>query len=149
MPRLKAAGWSLAVAESLTGGLLGATITRVPGAGDVFRGGIICYQDGVKEDHLRVSHGLIEKVGSVSEAVACEMARGCLEEFDADVAVSLTGFAGPDAPGGMPVGLVYIGLAREGSAVAHEYRFSGDRTAVREQTVEAALRLVLDALGPG
>lgn len=144
--RLRESGRTLACAESLTGGLFGGRLTRVPGTADVFLGGVISYRDAVKEKLLGVSASMLDKVGGVSEEVALEMARGCRRALGADLAVSLTGFAGPRVPEGMPRGLVYVAIAHEGAATAQEFRFDGDRHAVREQSVDAALQMLLDAL---
>lgn len=139
-------GWTLACAESLTGGGFGERVTRVPGAGDVFRGGLIAYTDAAKTALLGVDADDLRRLGGVSEEVAVQMAAGARKSLDADVAVSLTGFAGPDAPKGMPVGLVFIGVARDGWLGAQAFQFKGDRASVREQAVEAALQAALVAL---
>jgi nicotinamide-nucleotide amidase len=110
--RLRAAGLSLAVAESCTGGLIGEQITRIPGVSDVFLGGVISYANAAKTDLLGVPPGLIATNGAVSAEVAEAMARGALDRFGADLAIAVTGIAGPT--GGSPekpVGLVFVGLA--------------------------------------
>ncbi|MDD5265381.1 MAG: nicotinamide-nucleotide amidohydrolase family protein [Candidatus Bipolaricaulis sp.] len=140
-------GWTLAVAESCTGGGLGARITGTPGSSAYFLGGIIAYDNRVKKDMLGVPETVFAESGAVSRASAEAMAAGCLQRFGADVAVSITGIAGPG--GGTPdkpVGLVYIAVATRSSERSEENRFSGDRASVRRQAVDAALRLALAAV---
>ena len=134
----------LAAAESCTGGLIAGTLTAVAGSSDVVERGFVTYTDQSKTDMLGVPADLIAAHGAVSEPVARAMASGALNRSPADLAVAVTGIAGPG--GGTPdkpVGLVHLAAARRGGAVLHERRvFAGDRAAVREQTVEAALRLI-------
>jgi len=137
----------LATAESCTGGLIAACLTEIPGVSQIFRGGFVSYANEAKTVALGVSKELLDTVGAVSEEVARAMAEGALKRLDADVAVSVTGVAGPD--GGTPakpVGLVHIAAARKGKPTLHErHQFPGDRQAVRLSSVEAALKLALDA----
>jgi PncC family amidohydrolase len=140
-------GWSLAVAESCTGGGLGARITEIPGSSSYFVGGIIAYQNRIKMDELGVPERLLTEHGAVSQQVAEAMARGCLRRFSADLAVAITGIAGPE--GGSldkPVGLVYLAAAVHDLVLSRHHHFAGGRSSVRAQAVEAALRLALDAL---
>ena len=138
------AGKRLATAESLTGGI-GAAITAVSGASAVFTGGIISYTNEVKHRVLGVPVVILDTCGAVSEPVAKAMAQGARRVTGADVAVSVTGLAGPDGDEfGNPVGTVFIGYADERTAFAREYHFGGDRASVREQTIEGALALVLE-----
>lgn len=144
---LLARGWKLAVAESCTGGGLGARITDTPGSSAYFLGGIIAYDNRVKKDMLGVPEAVFAESGAVSRPSAEAMAAGCLRRFGADVAVSITGIAGPG--GGTPdkpVGLVYMAVATGSGGTSEERRFSGDRASVRRQAVEAALRLALAAV---
>ncbi len=144
---LLARGWKLAVAESCTGGGLGARITDVPGSSAYFLGGIIAYDNRVKRDMLGVPDAVFVESGAVSRPSAEAMAAGCLRRFGADVAVSITGIAGPE--GGTPdkpVGLVYFAATTGSSELSEERHFSGDRASVRRQAVEAALRLALAAV---
>ena len=139
------AGKRLATAESLTGGGIGQAITSVSGASAGGAGGIISYTNEVKHRGLGVSMELLDTCGAVSGPVAKAMAQGARRVLDADVAVSVTGLAGPDADEfGNPVGTVFIGYADGKTAFAREYHFDGDRAAVREQTICAALELVLE-----
>lgn len=140
--RLRASGGSLSLAESCTGGLLGAALTSVPGSSDAFEGGIVAYSDRVKQELLGVSRGAFEDDGAVSEVVAREMARGAAARFDTAWAVAVTGIAGPG--GGRPdkpVGTVWIAVTGPRSD-ARRYRFEGDRQTVRLRSAEAALELL-------
>lgn len=139
------AGKHLATAESLTGGGIGQAITSVSGASAVFAGGIISYTNEVKNRVLGVPMETLNTCGAVSAPVAKAMAEGARRIIGADVAVAVTGLAGPDGDEfGNPVGTVFIGYADETTAFAREHHFSGDRAEVREQTIEAALALILE-----
>ena len=138
------AGKILVTAESLTGGGIGAALTAVPGSSEVYKGGIISYTDWVKENLLGVPGDDLLQFGAVSAPVARAMALGARKRLCADVAVSVTGLAGPGGDEyGHPVGTVFIGYADERGCESREYHFSGDREAVREQTIEEALNLIL------
>lgn len=138
------AGKRLATAESLTGGGIGAALTSVSGASAVFAGGIISYTNEVKNKVLGVPVETLNTCGAVSAPVAQAMAEGARRVIGVDVAVAVTGLAGPDGDAfGNPVGTVFIGYADEQSALARKYHFDGDRAEVREQTIEAALELIL------
>ena len=138
-------GKTLVTAESLTGGGIGAAITAVSGASAVYKGGIISYTNEVKHDVLGVSLETLEVHGAVSLQTAQEMAVGARKLLKADVAVSVTGLAGPGGDEyGNPVGTVCIGYCDENKSFAVKYHFDGDREAVRNQTIRAALELVLD-----
>ena len=138
-------GKTLVTAESLTGGGIGAALTAVPGSSQVYKGGIICYTDWVKANILGVPRQLLNQYGAVSAPVAQAMAAGAREKLEADIAVSVTGLAGPGGDDfSNPVGTVCIGYRDEKNAVVRQYRFRGDREAVRQQTIEAALKLVLE-----
>jgi len=144
---LLARGWKLAVAESCTGGGLGARITDTAGSSAYFLGGIISYDNRVKKDMLGVPDAVFAESGAVSRPSAEAMAAGCLRRFGADVAVSITGIAGPGGgTPGKPVGLVYIAAATGSGELSEERHFSGDRASVRRQAVDAALRLALAAV---
>ena len=138
-------GKTLATAESCTGGGIGAALTAVPGSSAVYKGGIISYTNQVKEKLLGVPGEMLDQFGAVSAPVAQAMAEGVRSVLQADVAVSVTGLAGPGADDyGNPVGTVFIGYADANKAFAKEYHFSGDRETVRQQAIQMALCAVLD-----
>ncbi|MDE2409656.1 MAG: CinA family protein [Actinomycetales bacterium] len=150
---LGAAGIKLAVAESLTGGLLASTIVDVPGASKVFLGGVVAYATEAKGELLWVRTETLSDYGAVSAETAAAMAKGVRKNFEA-VAFGLdatklwtlatTGVAGPDEQEGKPVGRVYVALCTGSETVTRQMTFSGDRAAIREAAVEAALDLVLE-----
>ena len=148
----RAAGRRIAIAESCTGGLVSAALTEIPGSSDVFEAGYVTYSNAAKVSNLRVSEEVVETFGSVSVATAWAMARGALAASDADVAVAITGIAGPGgATPGKPVGLVHFAVAaRDGRIMHREMRFGAiGRTAVRQRSVVEALRMLMDlARGP-
>ncbi len=138
-------GKTLVTAESLTGGGIGASLTAVPGASAVYKGGIISYTNEVKNKVLGVPQEVLERYGAVSAWTAGYMISGVRKLLEADIAVSVTGLAGPDGDEfGHPVGTVFIGYEdRQKSEVRH-FCFSGSREDVRDQTIHAALELVLE-----
>jgi len=137
-------GKTLATAESCTGGMIGQLLTAVPGASAVYKGGIISYWSAVKRELLGVDDRVLCENGPVSALVAEAMAAGARKALDADVAVSVTGLAGPDGDEfGHPVGTVFVGYCDEQNQTVKEFHFSGDREAVRHQAAEAALKLIL------
>jgi PncC family amidohydrolase len=139
------AGKTLATAESCTGGMIGAALTAVPGASRVYKGGVVSYWSEVKEKLLGVSGEDLENLGPVSMQVAGSMAQGARKLLKTDVAVSVTGLAGPDGDEfGRPVGTVFVGFDNGARTVVRQYRFGGDRDAVRRQAAEAALKLILE-----
>lgn len=144
---LLARGLTLAVAESCTGGLLGDMITDVPGSSAWFLGGIQSYADAVKRDLLSVSAETLATHGAVSAACAQQMARGARRLIEADLALSVTGIAGPGgATDGKPVGLTYIHLTAAGVDRGREYVWSGDRRANKLSSAAAALELLIEHL---
>lgn len=138
------AGVKLATAESCTGGLIAAALTANAGSSDVVERGFVTYSNEAKMELLGVAAALIERHGAVSETVALAMAEGALAHSRADIAVSVTGIAGPSgATATKPVGLVHLGCAHRGRKTILEQRvFVGDRTAVREQSVALAFALI-------
>jgi PncC family amidohydrolase len=139
------AGKTLATAESCTGGMIGAALTAVPGASRVYKGGVVSYWSEVKEKLLGVSGEDLENLGPVSMQVAGSMAQGARKLLKTDVAVSVTGLAGPDGDEfGRPVGTVFVGFDNGARTVVRQYRFGGDRDSVRRQAAEAALKLILE-----
>lgn len=141
-------GKTLVTAESCTGGGIGAVLTAVPGSSAVYKGGVISYTNWVKSNILGVPNELLETAGAVSAPVAQAMAKGVRSKLEADVAVSVTGLAGPGGDEfGNCVGTVYIGYADNKQAFSKEFHFDGDREAVRIQAVKAALQLILGSQG--
>ncbi len=146
----RARGYTIAVAESCTGGLLGARLTSVAGSSDVVRGGIIAYANDVKTAQLGVDARIISSDGAVSERVALAMATGTRTRFGADLGISLTGVAGPG--GGTaekPVGTVWMGIDVAGETRAVRNVFIGDREEIRFRAAQFAMDLVRRALTPG
>ncbi len=140
-------GKFLATAESCTGGMIGQLLTSVSGASKVYKGGVISYTNEVKQNVLGVDGEMLQKIGPVSAPVAEAMAAGARKVLNADVAVSVTGLAGPGGDDfGNPVGTVFIGFDCENHSEVQEYHFTGDREAVRRQAAEAALKLILKNL---
>lgn len=138
-------GKTLVTAESCTGGGIGAAITAVPGASAVYKGGIISYTNEVKQALLNVDAKILNACGAVSASVAEQMARGARNALNADVAVSVTGLAGPGGDTfGNSVGTVFIGYSDEKITFSNQYHFSGDREAIRAQAIDAALHLILE-----
>lgn len=134
---------TIAVAESCTGGLLGAALTQEPGSSEVFLGGVISYADAVKKQLLRVQNETLAERGAVSAEVAMQMAEGIKRLTGADLGLATTGIAGPDGGSAeKPVGLVYIGFATPEGVEARRFQFYGGRDTVRQLTVQAALNWV-------
>lgn len=136
-------GLTITCAESCTGGLLSSRIINVPGVSDVYKVGFVTYSNKAKRKLLGVKKSTLKKFGAVSKQTACEMATGAAKAAKADVAVAVTGIAGPD--GGTPkkpVGLVYIGCSVKRKVIVKKCQFSGSRSQIRESAVLAALKLV-------
>ncbi len=147
---LRAMRLKLVAAESCTGGLIASLFTEIPGASDVFERGFVTYSNASKEECLGVPAALLAEHGAVSEAVARAMAEGALAHSRADIAVAVTGLAGPGGgSAGKPIGLVYVAAARKGGATLHrECRFGAiGRGEIRLRAVEAALDLVRQIIG--
>ena len=143
---LAARGETLATAESLTGGLLAARLTNVPGASRSFVGGVVSYATRVKVSALDVPDALVAEHGVVSEPCALAMARGVVARLAATWGIATTGVAGPDEQEGRPVGTVWIAVAGPAGAQARLLALTGDRAAIRGATCEAALSLLEDLL---
>ncbi|HNR95376.1 MAG TPA: CinA family protein [Anaerolineae bacterium] len=144
---LQQRGLSLGLAESCTGGLVAAYITNVAGASGYFLGGIVAYSVEVKYRLLGVSRRTLKSHGAVSAETAQEMARGARERLHVDVAVAITGIAGPTgALPGKPVGLTFMALAGPDSTLVRKYLWAGDRRANRESSARAALELLAEYL---
>jgi len=146
--QLLARGLWLATAESCTGGLLAAACTAIPGSSRWFERGFVTYSNAAKQQMLAVPAATIDRYGAVSRETVLAMASGALTRSDADIAISVSGIAGPE--GGTenkPVGTVWFGLAAKGQrAEACMQQFTGDRALVREQAVQFALQWLLDGL---
>lgn len=140
---LKKKKYSITFAESCTGGLLSATMVSVPGVSDVYKMGFVTYANKAKRKLLGVKKKTLRKYGAVSEECAYEMAFGAAKAADADVAVSITGIAGPDGgTASKPVGTVYIGCCIGKEACVRRYQFTGDRDEIRRSSVDAAVELL-------
>ncbi len=138
-------GKTLVTAESCTGGGIGAALTAVAGSSKIYKGGIICYTDWVKNTVLGIDQSLLERYGAVSAPVAEQMALCAAKRMEADVAVSVTGIAGPDTDAfENPVGTVYIGLCAMQDTQVRKFMFDGDREAIRQQAIRAALIMILE-----
>jgi PncC family amidohydrolase len=140
---LKARGLTCATAESCTGGGIGSAITSVPGSSEVFAGGVVSYSNAAKRGVQGVSQESLDRFGAVSSEVACEMASGARRLLKTDIAVSVTGIAGP--AGGSaekPVGLVWFGISSARGTRTEKAIFAGDRARVREQAVLHALGML-------
>ena len=140
-------GMTLGTAESLTGGMIAASVASVSGASAVLMGGVVSYDARVKHEMLGVEQSVIDTVGVVSEPCARQMAEGARRALKVDVAVSATGIAGPT--GGTPetpVGTVFIGVSSEKGTRVDECHFTGDRQSVREQSAAHALKMALDMI---
>lgn len=138
-------GKNLATAESCTGGMIGAHLTGIPGSSAVYKGGIISYTNEIKQKLLGVPEEILTQFGAVSAPVAEAMAFGARKALNADIAISVTGLAGPGGDDyGNPVGTVYIGYCDASCCLSRHYRFDGDREEVRKQAVTHALMLILE-----
>lgn len=141
----RAKGWKLATDESCTGGLISALLTEISGSSDVFTHGFVTYANAAKAE-LGVNETLLKEYGAVSEQVARAMAEAALKSAGADIAIAVTGIAGPS--GGTaekPVGLVHVACAVKGNTTHQKHLFNGDRSAIRLSAVEATLKMALAA----
>jgi nicotinamide-nucleotide amidase len=144
--RLTAAGQTLAVAESLTGGLVSAALTEAAGASVVVRGGVVAYASDLKTHLLGVDQALLAQVGSVDAVVAEQMAAGVRSLIGATYGLATTGVAGPDPVDGNPVGTVFVAVVGPGCSRVNALALSGDRTGIRAQSVLAVLMLLDEEL---
>lgn len=149
--RLRELGWTLGVAESLTGGLVAATIVSVAGASSVLRGAVVAYATDVKASLLGVEETLLEAHGPVHPRVARQMAEGIRRTLAhdgvaADVGISTTGIAGPVSPDGQPVGTVHVAVSTPLGSRVESVELSGGRAEIREEAAALAIRVALDAL---
>lgn len=144
---LKEKGYTITTAESCTGGMLASRLINVPGISELYGEGYITYSNDAKEHLLGVSADALKQFGAVSAVVAKQMALGAARAAHADVALAVTGIAGPD--GGTeekPVGLVYIGCCIKGKTVVTENHFEGSRLEIRQATTQSALELLVECL---
>jgi nicotinamide-nucleotide amidase len=151
LAQLARGGATLAVAESLTGGLLADAFIQVPGASAVFRGGIVAYATDLKSTLLGVAEHLLEQVGPVDPRVALQMATGVASKCQASLGLATTGVAGPTGQAGQAVGTVFVAVAGRWQGVdvaeVRRHQLSGNRAAIRTQAVQAALELLGEAVG--
>jgi len=146
---LRSRGWRLATAESCTGGLIAAACTQLAGSSDWFERGVVSYSNAAKTELLGVPATLIEAHGAVSEAVARAMVQGALQRAPVDLAVAVTGIAGPGgAVPGKPVGTVWLAWGTAAGVRAELLQLGGDRDAVRLAAVQAALQRLTEAARP-
>jgi len=143
LARLRAGGHTVAVAESLTGGLVAAALTDVPGASEAFRGGMVTYATELKALLLGVDRGLLARHGAVYAPVAAAMAAGVRTRLGATYGLATTGVAGPDPADGQPVGTVHIAVSAADDTVVRTIGLTGDRHQIRRLSVEHALGLLL------
>ncbi|HVS68133.1 MAG TPA: CinA family protein [Mycobacteriales bacterium] len=146
---LQSRGASLATAESLTGGLLGAILTNVQGASATYRGGVVVYATDLKSDLLGVPEELLEERGPVDADVAAAMASAVRDRLRADWGVALTGVAGPERQGGKDVGTVYVAVSGPGRTTTVERLFPGSRNEIRIAACRDALHALYDRLAAG
>lgn len=140
-------GWTLAVAESCTGGLVGHKITEVPGSSNYFMGGIIAYAYEAKEKFLGVEHNTLETHGAVSKETAMQMAEGIRKAFDVEVGIGVTGIAGPASDlSEKPVGLTWIAVSTSQGTSAQSYHWKGDRSSNKLESAQAALEFTLQII---
>ena len=134
---------TISVAESLTGGLVAASLTRIPGSSAVFKGGIIAYRDETKEQVLKVDPALIIKFTSISDPVAQSMATNIREIMNTDIGIATTGVAGPDKSEGFAPGIVFVAISIGDHNICQKLELVGDRTQIRDQSVNAIFKLTL------
>ena len=144
--RLRDLGLTIGTAESLTGGLVCAALTSVPGASTVVRGGVVAYASEVKADVLQVDREVLAREGAVSRAVAAELAQGVRAVLGCDVGVSTTGVAGPDPADGRPPGTVFVAASGPWGILVEQLSLSGNREQIRAATVRGALALLAGLL---
>lgn len=149
---LQRRGWSLGVAESLTGGAVSAELVSVAGASSVLRGAVVAYATPLKVSLLGVDAALLARTGPVHPEIAVQMAEGvrravAIDGRDAEVGISTTGIAGPASPDGQPVGTVHVGVATPVTSFSVPLHLVGDRAQIRAASVDAVLSALLEALG--
>jgi nicotinamide-nucleotide amidase len=144
----RAKGWRLATAESCTGGLVAAALTAIAGSSDVFDRGFVTYSNNAKMELLGVPEATLAAVGAVSAETVLAMAAGAVSRAGVDLAVSVTGIAGPGGGSAeKPIGLIYLGVATKVHCRSERHVFSGDRSSVRHAAMLRALEMLKDAAG--
>lgn len=144
---LRAAGLTLSTAESCTGGLIGHLLTEIAGSSDYYRGGLVSYSDDLKRNELSVPAAVLDKHGAVSAQTAVAMAQGARSRYSTDVAIAVTGIAGPGGgSAAKPVGLTYVAVADGDGHEVQRHQWSGDRHANKVASAEAALNLLMARL---
>jgi len=144
--KLEEKNLTIAVAESLTGGLVAASLTEIPGASKVFKGSITAYVDEIKQSVLNVNKETILKFNSISEQVALEMAINVRTIMKSDIGISTTGVAGPEKSAGFAPGLVFVAISIGDHNMCQKLEITGDRSKIRNQTVQEILQLTLSRL---
>jgi nicotinamide-nucleotide amidase len=144
--KLQEKNLTISVAESLTGGLVAASLTEIPGASKVFKGSITAYVDEIKQNVLNVNEDTITKLTSISEQVALEMAINVRKIMKSDIGISTTGVAGPEKSAGFAPGLVFVAISIGDHNMCQKLEITGDRSKIRNQTVQEILQLTLSRL---
>ena len=144
--KLQEKNLTLAVAESLTGGLVAASLTEIPGASKVIKGSITAYSDEIKQNVLNVNEDTITNFTSISEQVALEMAINVRKIMKSDIGISTTGVAGPEKSAGFAPGLVFVAISIGDHNMCQKLEITGDRSKIRNQTVQEILQLTLSRL---
>lgn len=143
---LKEKGLTLSSAESLTGGSFSSFITNIPGASNVFKGGVTSYTNEIKENVLKVKKDTLLNDGAISKSCCEQMAQNIKSIFNTDIGVSFTGNAGPSASENKPVGLVFIGFAYLNKTEVYELNFTGDRKSIKNQCISYAINKICDII---
>lgn len=147
LENLNQKNWSIATAESCTGGMVAAAITDIPGASTVFRGGVVAYHNQIKQQLLGVPQEILEQCGAVSRECVAAMLEGAARTLEADCVIATSGIAGPG--GGTkekPVGLVFVGCRTPRAIRVEKFIFNGDRRQVRQQAVDTAMTMMKDLI---
>ena len=144
--KLQEKNLTISVAESLTGGLIAASLTEIPGASSVFKGSVTAYSDEIKQNVLHVNEDTITNFTSISEQVALEMAINVRKIMKSDIGISTTGVAGPEKSAGFAPGLVFVAISIGDHNMCQKLEITGDRSKIRNQTVQEILQLTLSRL---
>ena len=144
--KLKQNQLTISAAESLTGGLVGVSLTLVSGASKVFKGSVVAYSDEIKTSILNVDSQVIKQFTSISEEVALLMAQNVRKLMNSDIGIATTGVAGPNPSAGFEPGIVFVAFSSDDHNMCQKLELTGDRTSIREQSVEKILQLTLSRL---